>query len=1163
MISTISIYRPDTPPTLQATVSIDDKTVFKKRLMNEHYIISDFVSNTILDVQIGDYIVHNSENYYIEKVPNVTKINNSTFQYTIVFEGVISELNRKLFISSDGLADFSKNGTAMDFITDLVASINTISTGWTVGTVEASEYITMQFANESCRAVLTRIADTFKMEFEINSKEISLKTTVGNTTAYRFEYGRNLGLYKIERQSVQDQGIVTRMYGFGGTTNLPAIYEARSKRLIFEDAFGIRYLEKNVALYGVREGQFTDDSIFPKFTGTLTAATIIFDGLDKLFSSTKSYIEDSALDFDLNDYLIAGQTATIVFKTGDMAGMECQIWNFDDANHRIYFNAVVDTVSGYATPRYNEGVPVQPEIGDTYTLVNLSQPIDYVAIAEAALEAATQADLDKRSIPQVVYSLDIDPKYAENIALNLDAGDKIIMDDDDLGIIETLIRVNSIEYPLVNPFKINAIIADFVPYTRQEATANNTNTNAVQITLADRRAADLAALMEQRVKELRDNLFNSDGTLRTDILGNSVDNAISPDSKTELIDGAILWKVGLTYAATDINYKILGEYFKSLKQEITLDAAHATYPRIDVFYVDTNSNLHVAKGTPAAVPVAPTLEWYQLYVTSATILANATEPEGIDVDWVYLENEEWTTDWVSPHDDFTSIDFEAPAVIVEAIARMDQLTRDSTPSNGTVSMNGGSETMVWNTSPEVTCSDFWNTFGANSFPDAIMSYDDAAVIYFTAAVAGVDFSIDPVMDYGTRQTIVDNSGIWDSPYTGSKRIKVLVSVPETETNVPLHYVGELYQGGIIFWIDPTDNKKGLIGALKVAKSAVMYQRLSGSSSYGTGATGTLIGTGQANSTLLLANTNAAAQAVKYCADYTVSENGIVYDDWFLGSINDYQCLFKSKSKIPNLGIRTLWSSSEYSWNKAWCMTTDNGVGYIRKKNTYYDVRPIRAFDDSDIVPNIPIVSLTLANTKMTFTITSGTADVQNGVLSFAMKSSVEWFNNSILIIESLLSGVVTGTAVIKSPSNLNGYKIGDTSWQVVAMQLYKFAPNQTTLDGFRFTLAGSWANGIDLGLDDIRFQHTDVITRESLTLNAVQVTPINVAFTASASPAIENYNTLYASIYGQNPRVKLFYIEDGERKEAMSVARYEFTNGLISRIWFDYGFEITGFITLY
>lgn len=1060
MTNTIEIYRP--PNTSIVVISIDEKTTFNKRLMNEHRIVADFISNSILNIQIGDYIVHKSENYYIEKVPNVTKINNSVFQYTIVFESVIAELTRKMFISSDGLADFSKNGTASDFIDDLITNINLISTGWTKGTVEASEYITMQFANETCRTTLDRIASTFKMEYELSGKEISVKKLVGNTTAYRFEYGRNLGLYKIDRQSVQDQNIVTRMFGFGGTTNLPNYYAARSKRLIFEVG-GLRYLEKNVSLYGVREGQFTDDSIFPKFTGTLTASSMIFDGVDRLYNATLSYIEDSSLDFDLNDYLIAGMDAQIVFKTGDMAGMQCQIWKFDDANKRIYFNAVVDTVSGYATPRYNAGSPVQPEIGDAYTLVNISQPVSYVVSAETDLQNATQADLDKKSIPQVVYSCEVDPKYSESIALNLDAGDKVIIDDDHLGIVETLIRVNAISYPLVDPFRISMVIADFVPYTRQEATTNIAISNTTNTSLVDKRRTEAEAINAQEIKKLRDSLFNSDGTLRTDIIGSQVDDAIVPDSKTELIDGSILWKTGLTFTSTIINYKILGTKFSSPKQEITLDAADATYPRIDVFYVDMNSNLHVAKGTPAAIPIAPTLAWHQLLVTPVTIPAGATEPDGIDVDWVYLENAEWISS--ETHDTNVSVNF------------------DST----------------------------------------------------------------------------------DAPATGSKRIKVAISVPDTEVNAPLHYVGEPYQGGVIIDIDPSDNGKGTIAAYNEATPDLkIWARLSTGSPAVAG-TSMNLRTGAANSALMLLNDVVKIQAVKYCNDYTITENGVTYDDWYLGSLYDVQKLWLAKQFIPNLGNKILWTSSQVELalihSLAWCVRTDNGQGYQMPKNTYYIVWPMRSFDDSDLVAGVPVVSLTTINTKMIFT-SATEENVLNGVLSFNIKSSVTWFANSILIIETLLDTVSTGLAVVKLPSNMNGYNSGDPSWQMVAMNLSQFAPNRTTLNGFRFTLAGSWPNGIDLGLDDIRFQHTDVVTTQAL--GYVPVKAINIDFIAQTVPTISDYNTKYATIYGQNPTARVIIVDgSGIKVESMQKPIFTFdVNGLLDTIYFDIGVPTTGYIIL-
>ena len=162
-MTTLIIYRP--PTTEIVTIDIDEKTIFSKRLMAEHTIKCEFIYSSVVGLQIGDFITYEGENYYINRLPDIEKINDSTFKYNIVFESVLYDLNRKLFISSDGLADYSYNGSASDFITNIVASINTIASGWSVDEVDSSDDITLQFTNESCRAALSRVAEAFDMEF--------------------------------------------------------------------------------------------------------------------------------------------------------------------------------------------------------------------------------------------------------------------------------------------------------------------------------------------------------------------------------------------------------------------------------------------------------------------------------------------------------------------------------------------------------------------------------------------------------------------------------------------------------------------------------------------------------------------------------------------------------------------------------------------------------------------------------------------------------------------------------------------------------------------------------------------------------------------------------------------------------------------------------------
>jgi hypothetical protein len=51
------------------------------------------------------------------------------------------------------------------------------------------------------------------------------------------------------------------------------------------------------------------------------------------------------------------------------------------------------------------------------------------------------------------------------------------------------------------------------------------------------------------------------------------------------------------------------------------------------------------------------------------------------------------------------------------------------------------------------------------------------------------------------------------------------------------------------------------------------------------------------------------------------------------------------------------------------------------------------------------------------------------------------------------------------------YRPGDNTWKQLAVQMYMFAPNDIYIDCFRFVFLGSWPNHLDLGLDDLRYQH--------------------------------------------------------------------------------------------
>ena len=476
---------------MNVTVDIDERTVFTKKLMGEHRISCEFVSDTILDIKIGDYITHNGEDYTINRLPAIVRNSSKSLTYSISFEAAYYDLSKKIFMY-DGLADFNYNQGAEGFVTKIVENINSISSGWTVGDIDGS--ITgldrsLQFANETCKTVLSRVAAAFECEFDVQGKEISILKKIGATQpAYTLEYGADHGLYKLERQQVSDQNIITRVYGFGAEKNLNYGYRNGSRRLIFSDPFeGTPYVQNvdKIAKYGIIEGQYTNDNIFPNRTATLTSVHIETGGVSG-FNETSSYLCDTSLDFDINQYLIPGMTAKIVFKSGALNGIEFPIAKVENASppsgSKIYINSYTDEL-GYTYPNSN-ALPAQ---GDLYTLVDISMPQSYISAAETLLYAAARDYLEENYEPALVYILEMDPKYVKDNNVSIDAGDKIVIVDSGLiyGSV-AVIRVSSIEYPLVNPYKIKATISDTVPYTLTDRIVNATIENTLNIAYLNR-----------------------------------------------------------------------------------------------------------------------------------------------------------------------------------------------------------------------------------------------------------------------------------------------------------------------------------------------------------------------------------------------------------------------------------------------------------------------------------------------------------------------------------------------------------------------------------------------------------------------------------------------------------------------------------------------------
>jgi hypothetical protein len=147
-------------------------------------------------------------------------------------------------------------------------------------------------------------------------------------------------------------------------------------------------------------------------------------------------------------------------------------------------------------------------------------------------------------------------------------------------------------------------------------------------------------------------------------------------------------------------------------------------------------------------------------------------------------------------------------------------------------------------------------------------------------------------------------------------------------------IGQAYGGGIIFYLDGT-GQHGLISATSDQNPRPQW------GCYGTSipGTSTAIGTGQANTTLIVNGCSEAGRAARICNDLVLGG----YDDWFLPSKDELNLMYAQKAAIGGFHNNYYWSSSEYSANYAWDMNFTDGAQYPSSKVDADYVRAVRAF----------------------------------------------------------------------------------------------------------------------------------------------------------------------------------------------------------------------------
>lgn len=232
--------------------------------------------------------------------------------------------------------------------------------------------------------------------------------------------------------------------------------------------------------------------------------------------------------------------------------------------------------------------------------------------------------------------------------------------------------------------------------------------------------------------------------------------------------------------------------------------------------------------------------------------------------------------------------------------------------------------------------------------NGLVSLEIGTGAVISGSFAGIDWANGPYFiksetdpTGGTNYTVTGASQLLSVPYA------LYAKTSGQSNNNFTHYIGELFEGGIIYhlWKDTNGVEHGLIVSLDDLGTSIW------------GDDNVLVGSqspwnGSANSNSIISATNQSAASI--CANY----NGGGFTDWYLPSLNELNLLWANLFNI-NMSIESnsgdiiqaallLWSSNEVNANLAWPFYTLTGSIFDTNlfpitKTQQYNVRAVRKF----------------------------------------------------------------------------------------------------------------------------------------------------------------------------------------------------------------------------
>ena len=374
-------------------VQPNDSSYRYRSLMAKPQLVLKFSLPEYVEIPVGAWCEYMGERYILHSPQNIKKNGVRNIEYTLNMGTLQDNMALyKLRNSVDHRLKFGMNGKPHEFIDEIVSNLNERDGAnvWSRGTcIEANEK-TIEFNHTNIDAALSQVAETFETEWEIVGNVIHLhKVEYYKNDPLPLSYGKGNGFMPgVGRTTPSNELPIKRLYVQGGDRNIDRskygsqyLLLPKSQQLVYEgrtyqsDADGY-YIERVDKISdAVKEDSIDCSEHYPSRIGTVTSVIAV-----KPEKNFYDFIDNTIpADLDFNDYIIEGETATIIFQSGILAGKE---FEFKYKHSERRFEIVPQEIDGQTMPN-NIYKPNASGTLDTYAIFGIMMPQSYICDNEA------------------------------------------------------------------------------------------------------------------------------------------------------------------------------------------------------------------------------------------------------------------------------------------------------------------------------------------------------------------------------------------------------------------------------------------------------------------------------------------------------------------------------------------------------------------------------------------------------------------------------------------------------------------------------------------------------------------------------------------------------------------------------------------------------------